>query len=124
MEYATIFKEPMLNSAKFKHYLNNIPDVIVYILQNRINQGDKSQNTMPNPYTYFSVNEIPNIDLRDFIIFLIKGMKAPPSTVILAMIYIERLLQNLTILVQETNKAAAFNLTSYNSHKIILMAFI
>ena len=69
---------------------------ISHIFQTKTNEGDLLQKRHKNPKTYFWAKTAPTISIKQYLIHLIKHLGTPPATLILMMIYVERLLQSLT----------------------------
>ena len=87
---------------------------IISDLLNNICQENKSKKQRQNfLFKSFINKNIPSISVKDYILRLVKHSKINESTIIILLIYIDRIC-----------KINNFFLTYYNIHKLILAAFI
>ena len=87
---------------------------IISDLLNNICQENKSKKQKQNFLLKSFINKnIPSISVKDYILRLVKHSKINESTIIILLIYIDRIC-----------KINNFFLTYYNIHKLILAAFI
>ena len=77
-----------------------------------------------NPRTYFEVTEAPSLSIKDYLFHLVSSLKSHPATLILMVIYIERLMQSLSNYVYGEGHPFPFFMTMNNAHKIVLTALI
>lgn len=97
---------------------------IAHIFQTKITEGDQLQRKNKNPKTYFCAKTAPALSIKKYLLHLVKNLGTPPATLILMMIYVERLLQSLTQALASTGSQCQYLLTSNNAHRIILSALL
>ena len=97
---------------------------IAHIFQTKINEGDLLQRRSKNPKTYFCAKVAPTIGIKQYLLHLIKHLGTPPATLILTMIYVERLLQSLTRALSASGSKNTYLLTSHNAHRIVMTAML
>lgn len=110
-DYNTIQKDiPNDISIKINSTIEIISDLLV-----RICEDNKIKKSTNNNYLLksFTNKKIPSISIKDYLIRLAKHTKANESTIILILIYIDRIC-NIN----------HFCLTYHNIHKLILASFI
>ena len=114
-----LYSEKMLDQL-----INEIPQVIAYIFQNKIKEGDMISKKTKNPNTYFCSKEIPGVSIKDYMLYLIKHFRTPVASLVLSMIYVERLLNSLSNALKEYGNTNSYLLTSHNCHRIVLTSLI
>lgn len=97
---------------------------ISHIFQTKIEEGDQLQKRHKNPKTYFCAKVAPALSIKKYLLHLVKHLGTPPATLILMMIYVERLLQSLTQALASTGNQYQYLLTSNNAHRIVLSALL
>jgi len=104
--------------------LEKLPEIISHIFQTKIEEGDQLQKRHKNPKTYFCAKVAPALPIKKYLLHLVKHLGTPPATLILMMIYVERLLQSLTQALASTGNQYQYLLTSNNAHRIVLSALL
>lgn len=113
-----------ITDPRLEQLFQTLPNVIGYILDSKVKEGDSLEKKAKNPNTYFWQKTAPSIGIKEYLAHLIKCFKSPPAVLILCMIYVERFLQNLSTAMHASGSAYPYLLTSKNVHKIVLMAFL
>lgn len=103
------FNPNIINENSEKKIIKNISNLINDICEENTKEFDKDNNSLTKPF--ISIN--PSISIKDYLERLYKYSKINVSTVILILIYIDR--------ISNINK---FKLTYYIIHKLILASMI
>ena len=109
---------------KTQHLLEILPQIVTYILDAKVKEGDILSTNAQNPNTYFTSKTIPRVGIKEYMLHLIKCFKTPPAALILWMIYVERFIQSLSNAIKGSGRTYPYLLTSKNVHKIVLIAFL
>lgn len=88
-------------------------DILSEILSNICEEGKLNPDKKNSCLRYFIFKEIPGISIKDYLERLLKYTKVSDSTIILILIYIDRICNINNI-----------NLNYYNIHKLILASFV
>ena len=103
------FSQNIINESPEKKVIEKISDLFSNICQDNKNEFNKDKLNLIKPFITFN----PSISIRDYLERFYKYSKINISTIILILIYIDR--------ITNFNK---FKLTYYNIHKLILSSMV